>query len=224
VVARPSVVALIAAILTGAAPGCLGGSSSPPTTLSDGSAARPPPVELEGVDVPIVATAVRVARADAVATQVRSASCVRTVGARVGSLVVERVGVSGTSVTFVEPRRRAAFACDSLGGSPGEATWCGFAYGRLVAGRLRDARLSLSCEDDGHQLGFLWIQPGVDTSYVVAHGSRYAEAYSVVPGVPVRVTTAEVDTATSSATLTISEHARDGRQLRTYMVEAQVAD
>jgi hypothetical protein len=39
----------------------------------------------------------------------------------------------------------------------------------------------------------------------------------------VRVTTTDVDLASSQATFAISEHARDGGHLRSYDLEAQVA-
>ena len=210
-------------VLAQVAAGCLGGGSSAPATLDDGSAARPPPVELEGIDGAIVATAVRVTRADALPARGRLDSCIAAVGAVAQGSVVERVSTSGTSVTFVEPKRRAVHACDAVGARAGGASWCGFAYGRLAEGNLRDPRLDLSCASGGRTLGFLWIQPGADAAYVVVRESGYGEAYSVVGGVPVRVTTGDVDVATSEATAEVSEHARDGRLLRTYTVSTQVA-
>jgi hypothetical protein len=59
--------------------------------------------------------------------------------------------------------------------------------------------------------------------YVVVQASGHAEAYAVVGGTPVRVTTEDVDVGMSRATFIVSEHARDGRRLRAYELAAQVA-
>jgi hypothetical protein len=141
-----------------------------------------------------------------------------------GRVVVERVGVSGASVSFSDSRNRELRGCDAIrvreAGSP---IWCGHAFARLRAGRLRDPRLSLTCRDGGHPLGFLWIQPGSGAAYVVVARPGYHEVHPVVAGLPVRVTTDDVDVATASATIIGSEHARDGRRLRSYELEAHVS-
>ncbi len=54
-------------------------------------------------------------------------------------------------------------------------------------------------------------------------GRAYAEAYLVAGGLPVRVVTADVDPGRSTATLDVSEHASDGRRLRAFRVETEVA-
>jgi hypothetical protein len=56
----------------------------------------------------------------------------------------------------------------------------------------------------------------------VRHGA-YAEAYLVAAGLPVRVVTSEVDLERSRATFAVSEHASDGRRLRAFRIETQVA-
>ena len=72
-------------------------------------------------------------------------------------------------------------------------------------------------------MGFAWIQPRAGTTYIVVRGSGYAEVYAAAGDVPVRVTTGEVDVESSSATFSLSEHAKSGRRLRSYELEAQVA-
>lgn len=206
--------------------GCTTDAPSVPSALIDGSAARSPPALLEGAEGPSVATNVRVVQADALSAGSRSASCIASIGGSASGDVVERVGVSGVSVTFfgVAPSPRTTHGCDASVAEPGDREWCGFAFGRLVAGRLPDARLSLSCRDhNGDPVGFAWVQPHPDATYVAVQQPGYAEVYRVVGNVPVRVTTSDVDVLGSRATFSISEHANDGRRLREYEVEPQVA-
>jgi hypothetical protein len=133
--------------------------------------------------------------------------------------VIERIGASGSSVTLVGLSARAAYACDAV-----DSTWCGRAFGRIDAGRLRDPRLSVTCRDTGGEpVAFAWVQPSPAAAYVVVDGPGFAEVYRTAGSVPVRATTLDVDPVASGATVAISEHARDGRRLREYELEAQVA-
>jgi len=196
----------------------------PPDALSDGSPARPPPVELEGVDGPTVSTRVRVLQSISVDPGSRTASCLDS-SDDAGARVVERVGTSGTSVSFLTRDGREAYACDSTEGrATGESSWCGRSFGRLHAGRLRDPRLSLTCRGiDEEPLGFAWIQPTAATSYLVVTRPGYSESYVVAGAVPVRIVTDDVDLGSSTAAFAVSEHARDGRRLRRYRLEARVS-
>jgi hypothetical protein len=76
---------------------------------------------------------------------------------------------------------------------------------------------------DGDPVGFAWIEPGAGAAYIVVRQSGYAEVYAVAGDVPVRVTTADADLMSSRASFSISEHDGDGRRLRMYELEAQVA-
>jgi hypothetical protein len=199
--------------------GCNGNAHEVPTTLVDGSLARPPPVVLEGVDGPTLRTKVRRTTTGAATEGSRAASCLSALAHRQAGSVVERIGASGASVTLLAARRRIAHACDATAN-----TWCGRAFGRFEAGRLRDPRLSLTCRDSaGEPVGFAWLQPDPAATFVVVHSPGYAEVYRTARGVPVRVTTLEADLATSRATFRISEHGSDGRRLRAYELDAQVA-
>jgi hypothetical protein len=179
-------------------------------------------VVLEDVDDRSVATVVRVASADA-ASGSSARSCFAAIGQAAGA-VIERVGVSGRSITFVGPGQRTAHACDSsTAGSNGDP-WCGHAFDRFESGRLRDPRLSLTCRaTNGDPVGFAWIEPGAETTYVVVRQPGYAEVYASAGNAPVRVTTAEPDVALSHAAFWISEHGEDGRRLRSYALETQAA-
>lgn len=139
--------------------------------------------------------------------------------------VVERIGVSGASVTFFDAGHRGVHACDATDLRHRRAgSWCAHAFGRVAGSRLRDPRLTITCRDaDGRPIGFAWVQPSDAALYVVAQQSGYAEVYAASGIAPVRVTTTDVDVASSHATFAISEHARDGARLRSYHLEAQVA-
>lgn len=207
------------------ATGCLHDSPPPPPTmLSDGSLARPPRVALDGVAGPTVATRVRAVRSDAVEAGSAAGRCLGSSGRSEG-LVVERIDVHGSTVTYLGPGRRAAYACERAGnGSTTVEPWCGRAVGRLEQGRLRDPRLDLICRDeDGEPLAFAWVQPRRAAAYVVVAHRGYNEVYPVVRGVPVRIAGDEVAVASSRATFAISEHAADGRRLRDYVLEAAVS-
>jgi len=184
------------------------GDDSAPDRLADGSPAVLSKVSFEGVDVPVVATELRTPRGPA------STPCAERSGA------IDRTAVAGTSRTAISPDGRSLRACDWTAHSG----WCGVAYAQLRQTRPLDPRLTITChDDDGEPLGFLWISPGSGTSYIVVTGPGYAEAYRVVRDLPVRVTTTQVDLETSSAVVKTSEHARDGRLLRSRRVEAHVS-
>ena len=188
--------------------------------LVDGSAARPPPLTLEDVDGAAILTRARIVDGRAIDQGTAPARCGSSAGA-----VVERVGVRGRSVTFRGAEPGELLACDAVGRSAtGRASWCGHAYARLRAGVLRDPRLSITCRDaEGEPVGFAWVQPHRSAAYVLVAGRGYHEAYRVAGDLPVRVTTSDVDLETASAAFSVSEHARDGRRLRSYELEARVS-
>lgn len=193
-----------------------------PSTLVDGTPARPPPVRLEGVDGPSIATRVRVLRVPLEPDSLEA----RCIGSAIASTaIVRRVGVSGESVTFRGSSPRELYGCDAGASRPrGGASWCGRSFARLHTGRLRDPRLSVTCRSiDDVPLGFAWVEPGRLASYVVVAQAGFHEVYPVAGDVPVRITTGDVDLGRSSADFVVSEHARDGRRLRSYELEARVS-
>lgn len=211
-------VALVAAALV--TPACHDGSR-PPTRLLDGTLTRVPSVTLAGVEGPVVQTSVRLVPIRGRA----GASCVTSYDSSPArrSAVVLRVGVTGRSLTRSASSGRALLACDATSRNSA-GSWCGYAYGRLLGGRLLDPRLDLTCTDRaGRPIAFAWIVPAHRTRYVVVAQHGYAEVYEVLAGLPVRVTSQEVDVQESSATFCVTEHDRDGRLLRRYRVETAVA-
>jgi len=203
--------------------GCAKDSASAPSALVDGSPVRASPVALEGVGDPGALTRVRVVPAGSRDGRAMRSSCVSH--AAPSGPVVERTGVTGASVTFFHPGHRAVHACDGTDVSRTRAEgWCAHAFGRLSGARLLDPRLTITCrDDDGDLVGFAWVQPSDAAAFVVVQIPGHAEIYPVVGMTPVRVTTTDVDVASSHASFAISEHARDGTRLRSYDLEAQVA-
>jgi hypothetical protein len=181
----------------------------PPTRLADGTRARISTIPFEGLGSPVVLTSASRARAPACALP------------RSGALRVERVGVRGRSITVVSLDRQWVWACDSTVSHRS----CGQAFGRLRPQGLTDPRLSLTCRDAGGMpLGFAWVEPTPTTAFVVVEQDGYAEAYPVLRQTPVRVTTSNVDVATSSARARYSLHARDGGVVGSGTLDAQVSD
>jgi hypothetical protein len=212
------------ALVVAAAAGCSGEDCPVPSTLVDGTPARPSPVTLEDVDGATVVSRVRVLRRRSPGPGSQIERCLSP-SADPGHVVVHRVGVSGASVTFSNSVHRELRGCDATRVRQANGTiWCGHAFARLRAGRLRDPRLSLTCRDaHGDPLGFVWIQPGAGAAYVVVARRGYHEVYPVAAGLPVRITTHDVDPDDASATLVAAEHAGDGRRLRSYELEARVS-
>ena len=199
--------------------GCSDDTQQVPRTLVDGSSARPPPVELEGVDDRTVLTRARIVDEVSVDRESTLAGCGSASG-----VVVERVGARGRSVTIRGTEPGDLLACDAVAASATERAWCGHAYARLRSGMLRDPRLSVTCRDGNDEpVGFAWVQPRPAVAYVVVAGDGYHEVYPVDGDVPVRVTTGNVDLATASAGFSVSEHGQDGRRLRSYELEARVS-
>ena len=201
---------------------CREGSRAP-THLLDGAVAAAPPVNLEGVNGPVLQTAAHVVPDVLRSRDPAVRACLRQGSPRDGhGAAVVRVGVTGKSVTFRTAKGRALVACDGAQGRT--MSWCGRAYARLHDGRLRDPRLDLACANaSGKTLAFAWIEPSRRAKYVVVRHRAYAEAFAVAAGLPMRVVTSDVDLERSTATFDVSEHASDGRRLRAFRVETQVA-
>jgi hypothetical protein len=197
-----------------------------PSALMDGSRTTPPRVELEGISAPAVATKVRVIGAEEPPVDPRADSCLREHGAaapeRPLGVIVERVGVESSSVTFASAS--GLHGCDG-GTGPRKArrTWCGIAFGVLTHGRLDDPRLDVAaCRTaSGHPLAFVWTSAGPRTRYVAVVQEGYTEVYEPTGDVPIRIaTTTGVEVVGSRATFRLSEHDVHGRLLRRYELDA----
>jgi hypothetical protein len=218
---RLSCILLVAAVA--AVAGC-GGGSPITRNLVDGSRGRPPSVDLEGVGGPALQTRLRVWRPGSYDPR-RLVGCS---GSRAlvpkGRTVVERIGVTGKSISFRDPSGRTLLGCDeTLGPKEKGHLWCGEAAGELEAGRLTDPRLDVNCRTaDRKPVGFAWIEPGPGTRYLSVDQSGYSEVYTVAGRVPVRVSTV-MDEVSDEVTIAYAEYDRRGRLLRRAVLRSMVA-
>ena len=201
------------------------GDDAPPRVLLDGSPAKRAPAVLN-VESGILAET-RVLRSGDAREDVRACFRLAGVSARAGSRLVEVIGVDGRSLTFRAEGTRTLAACEASARAfePRHGPWCGAAHGRLFAGRLRDGRLDMvNCLDEGRRtVAFGWIEPVRGARWLAARTEETVEVYPIVPGYPVRVTTKDVRSSTSSAVFAVAEYAADGRLLAERRIEMQVA-
>lgn len=143
--------------------------------------------------------------------------------------VVKRIGVHGSSLTFVG-EGASLHGCNAIPNTPEEpdrpygGIWCSGAVGRQDPDGLSDPRLSL-CQNTSREVtAFVWIEPEPDTKWVVVSDAGLQEVYEVAAGLPVRVTmTGGAELERSRASFDIEEYAADGTKLRDYALEAAVA-
>ena len=175
---------------------------------------------------PAVMTGVRVRDVARMSRGAPEWSCLRRDPGRPRSgELVERVGVTGKTVTFPSRSGRGVYGCDSTTRPAAKSAWCGDAFGILHGGRLRDARLDLACSaPDGAPVGFVWLQPGKRTRYVAVAQSGYTEVYAAADRVPIRAATVVgVDTSNASASFVVSEYDRVGHLLERHRLDAVVS-
>jgi hypothetical protein len=143
------------------------------------------------------------------------------------TLVVERVGVLGESLTFLDRAGRHLYACDGGVDPVGERRqpWCGVAVGRLLNGSLLDPRLDILCRDSkGKPLAYAWVVPVAGSHWIGVDQGSYTELYEVAANLPVRIaSTRGVDRAHSRATFEVTHYAVDGKELARGKLEAVVA-
>ncbi|HEX9380525.1 MAG TPA: hypothetical protein VF891_03425 [Gaiellaceae bacterium] len=143
------------------------------------------------------------------------------------AVVVERIGVSGESLTFANRRHTGIYACDGGVDPAGERPlpWCGTAFGRLVDGRLLDPRLDVLCQDrKGHSLGYAFVEPVAGARWIGVDQGSYTEIYEVLAGLPVRVASARnVRADEAKAEFDVTQYDVHGRELVTAKLEAAVA-
>jgi hypothetical protein len=209
------------------AAGCGGSSAS---KLMDGSSAQPSPAVLAH-ELPS-ATATRVVvHQFTVRLPSELARCIdsfRPSRPAPGTPIIERVGVSGRSVTFRIGTLR--YACDAIPKPRFDADlvrlrpWCGFAVGKTRGGRLLDPRLSLCADAHGNTTAFAWIEPAAGARWIDVRDGKRHELYAVAASLPVRVAaTSDVFPEESLALFHVTQYAADGSRLAQGNVEARVA-
>ena len=140
------------------------------------------------------------------------------------TVVVQRVGAIGASVTFLDAEQRVVLGCDRTVRANANRPWCARSVGRLFGGRLRDARLDILCRDlHGDPVGFGWVEPAPGVHWIVVDHRSGAEVEEVAGRLPVRIATTDVDRPTSSATFDVRELDSEGKDLRRYRLHAGVA-
>ena len=87
---------------------------------------------------------------------------------------------------------------------------------------LNDPRLDLCQGIDGRVTAFAWASPSQGTRWMVV-GRHPREVYEVIVSLPVRITTTEAVDPAGSASFDIEEYAADGRKVRVYTLDAEVA-
>jgi hypothetical protein len=205
--------------------GCGGDHSSP--QLADGSQPPELPASLEGLDDAVL-TRMTVLPARDVEQSLLEACGSQPEDA--DTPVVERVGVSGSSFTFLRGGD-SLYACDRIPDPlviadpdrPGDGIWCGRAVGDVDEGRLNDPRLHLCTTADHELTGFAWVEPLQRTAWVVVKDAGRREVYPVADSLPVRVTTTSGTSEGSRASFPIQEYFADGTKQREYTLEAAVA-
>jgi hypothetical protein len=143
------------------------------------------------------------------------------------AVVVERITVSGESLTFANRAHTGVYACDGGIDSAGERRppWCGEAFGELAEGRLLDPRLDVICRDRNRApLAYAFVEPIAGAHWIGIDQGRYIEIYEVLAGLPVRIAgTRDVDTEKARATFELRQYDVQGRELVRGRLEAAVA-
>ena len=198
--------------------------------LMDGSRPEPLPSALARRVPTAVMTRTRAVRAKNV-DAVRLRTCENTFRIHLPRrlLVVERLGVNGSSLTFAY--RGAVHGCDTIRREPGRprrSPWCGGGYGRITPIGLKDPRLSVTCHDRrGKPTAIAWLRPAQDAWWIVVHDGALREVYELSAGphypyLPVRVTTrARVNG--SRATFVVDQYGHGGKKVSSSTFEAAVA-
>jgi hypothetical protein len=198
--------------------GCRGGKAPPERLLYGEAAAEFKPVPHSVISVGRVLTGTALGR--------RFALC-RPAGVPADIRVVERIGVFGESLTFADTRKATVYSCDGGVDPAGERhlPWCGGSAGRLVAGRLLDPRLDVSCRDrNGRPLAYAWVVPAQGVGWIGVDQGRYTEMYEVLGALPVRIATGQgIDLGRSRATFLVTQYDSHGKPLIKGKLEAGVA-
>jgi hypothetical protein len=106
------------------------------------------------------------------------------------TLVVERIGVNGRTITFPTPGRTITGCDRNPRAHLVQAPWCGSSGWNLEHGRVSDPRLDICFDRRGRAVvAFGWINPLPRARWIVIDEPGYREVYRVAGGLPVRVST-----------------------------------
>jgi hypothetical protein len=143
------------------------------------------------------------------------------------ALVVERIGISGESLTFADAGRKTLYGCDGGTDAAGERKppWCGNPAGRLINGKLLDPRLDVLCRDPkGKPLAYAWVEPAAGVRWIGVDQGTYTEVYEALGGLPVRIASGRgVEPSRARASFDVTQYDSHGKELFKGKLEAQVA-
>ena len=148
-------------------------------------------------------------------------------GIRTDTVVVERIGVFGESLTFADSGTKTLYACDGGTDRAGERKppWCGGSAGRLFGGKLLDPRLDILCGDrKGRPLAYAWVEPAAGVRWIGVDQGTYTEIYEVLAGLPVRIASARgIHAGQARAAFDVTQYDSHGKELVKGKLEAAVA-
>lgn len=224
--ARVRLAAATLAVVEGLSLAACGAGHEQAARLVDGSEAPRLPVALRDLGDGAVVSRVRVRRASEL--DARGRACLDSFRTEFrispATVVVQRIGAIGASLTVLDAERRVVLGCDRTARAIANRPWCARSVGRLFSGRLRDARVDILCRSArGDPVGFGWIEPGRGVNWIVVDQRSGAEVEEVAGQLPVRIATTDVDRATSSATFDVRELDSDGKEVRRYRLRGSVA-
>ena len=143
------------------------------------------------------------------------------------SMVVERIGVFGESLTFADAAHKTLYGCDGGADAAGERKppWCGNPAGLLFHGKLLDPRLDVLCRDrKSRPLAYAWVEPAAGVRWIGVDQGGYTEIYEVLAGLPVRVASARgVQPGRARASFDVTQYDSHGKELVKGRLEARVA-
>ncbi len=148
-------------------------------------------------------------------------------GIATDTVVVERIGVFGESLTFTDSGRKTVYACDGGTDPLGERKppWCGSSAGRLFGGKLLDPRLDILCHDrKGRVLAYAWVDAAAGVRWIGVDQGKYTEVYEVLAGLPVRIASIRgIQAGRARATFDVMQYDDHGTELLRGKLEAAVA-
>lgn len=181
--------ALLVPLVLLVVPGVVGARSlSPPRRLIDGSPPPAVPKALAAQGRTFVMTRVQATSAGRLRRRVSACGG----GDRLprSSIVVERIGVHGRTITFPTPGSTIE-GCDRNPNARAiQGPWCGGSAWTLRGGRVSDARLDICYARNRRPVvAFGWINPLRRAKWIVVDQPGFREVYPVARHLPVRVST-----------------------------------
>lgn len=167
----------------------LAGASNARPRLVDGSSPPQVPQVLQTYGKKLRMTRARVGTVQTMRASLTG--CPEARQARGRSPVVERVGYSGRSVTFLVSRTLIAGCDRNPRAHASYGPWCGTSGWNFSEGRVSDPRLDRCYGPGGKRTvaAFGWINPVRHAKWIVVEQPGYREVYPVAGDLPVRVST-----------------------------------